>query len=449
MASLTNLLKQAAADKYNQGNFRDHWEILESLGRGTFAKVYVAMRKKVESNETQFGAVKIVPKKTIFEGHDSAVLLAREIKALRLAGNGNEFVVEFYEVFEDVDNVYVVLQNLLRGGELFDKIIERGHFDESDACDIAYRLVCSVYQCHLVHVVHRDLKPENFVFENDEENCKLKLVDFGLANIFSSNNSAFYTLCGSPSYIAPEILFQKPYTAKVDIWSLGVIIHVVLSGHAPFEHRDEKELFYKIKREPVVLRGESWNNISDEAKDLVLHMLCKDPNLRPSIDWCYNHPWIRQRREHDAVVRRKNNLPMTLRSLQNFDARDKWDASVKKVEIVNRLSHLAEIHQRVVHASTEVTVSSSFDLEEVEERSMTLFEESPEDRPVKLVNTQTIKVSDSNQERPQQMIGATCDDDTKRYQHFVGKKTKSIPTSTLESDVTREPIFACGICSIH
>eukprot|EP00871_Galdieria_phlegrea_P000325 jgi/Galph1/1293/GphlegSOOS_G6120.1 len=193
------------------------------------------------------------------------------------------------------------------------------------AYEIIRSTVCSVYQCHLVHVVHRDLKPENFVFENDEENCKLKLVDFGLANIFSSNNSAFYTLCGSPSYIAPEILFQKLILLK-----------------------DEKELFYKIKREPVVLRGESWNNISDEAKDLVLHMLCKDPNLRPSIDWCYNHPWIRQRREHDAVVRRKNNLPMTLRSLQNFDARDK--RLVKKVEIVNRLSHLAEIHQRVVHA---------------------------------------------------------------------------------------------------
>jgi len=103
-------------------------------------------------------------------------------------------VVQLYEVIEDEDKVYIVLE-LLRGGELFQRIIDRGFFDEVFASRLAFCLVASVAHCHSVRVVHRDLKPENFVFENEREDCKLKLVDFGLANIISGDNAVLYTLC--------------------------------------------------------------------------------------------------------------------------------------------------------------------------------------------------------------------------------------------------------------
>ncbi|GJD08369.1 Calcium/calmodulin-dependent protein kinase type 1 [Galdieria sulphuraria] len=450
MRNLTKLLKQAAADKYIQGNFNERWEILEPLG--SFSKVSIAMRKNsassntTQNNDTEFAAVKTIDKKTIYEGYDSEVLLAREVKALRLAGNGNNFVVDLYEVIEEKDKVYIV-QELLRGGELFQRIVNCGFFDEIHASRLAYSMVASIAHCHSVHVVHRDLKPENFVFENEQENCKLKLVDFGLANIMASENVAFYTLCGSPSYIAPEILFQQAYTSKVDVWSLGIIIHILLSGHAPFEHRDEKVLFHKIKYDQVEFRGGSWTDISDEAKDLVLKMLTKTPQSRPDIYWCLQHPWILkgQRCYENAVV--SPSLKNTLRNLRNFDAREKWEEAISKIRKANRLAHLAELHERILSATMEPDESHGpkFDVSEVEERSMTLFEETREEY---------MTGEDLNEEeQEEEIIGKPSNElnqaeTASRFEHFLGRKP---PSKEKESQKVKyqDTSVSCGLCVLQ
>jgi len=414
--------------------------------RGSFSKVSVAMKKKtsstMEDTDTEFAAVKTIDKKAIYEGYDSEVLLAREVKALRLAGNGSDFVVQLYEVIEDEDKVYIVLE-LLRGGELFQRIIDRGFFDEVFASRLAFCLVASVAHCHSVRVVHRDLKPENFVFENEREDCKLKLVDFGLANIISGDNAVLYTLCGSPSYIAPEILFQQPYTSKVDVWSLGAIIHILLSGHAPFEHRDEKALFHKIKYEPVELRGDAWRDISEEAKDLVLKMLTKTPQSRPDIYWCLQHPWILQGQRRYETTIASTHLTRTLRSLQNFDAREKWEMAVSKIRHMNRLARLKELHERILSATIEPTDSqgNKFDVSEVEERSMTLFEETREE-PVVGGSYQEENFGKPSKESSSQEPADP------RWEHFTGRKLPS-KEKTPQRRLSQETLSSCGRCVLQ
>ncbi|GJQ09875.1 hypothetical protein GpartN1_g1666.t1 [Galdieria partita] len=448
MRNLTKLLRQAAADKYIQGDFNERWEILEPLGRGTFSKVSIAMKKNLlssntsESSDTEFAAVKTVDKKAIYEGYDSEVLLAREVKALRLAGNGSNFVVELYEVIEEKDKVYIVME-LLRGGELFQRIIDINFFDEAYASRLAYSMIASIAHCHSVHVVHRDLKPENFVFENEQESCKLKLVDFGLANIMTSESSVFYTLCGSPSYIAPEILFQQPYTSKVDVWSLGVIIHILLSGHAPFEHRDEKVLFHKIKYDQVELRGDSWTDVSDEAKDLVLKMLSKTPQMRPDIYWCLRHPWILKGQKYYETTILSTSLKKTLRNLQNFDAREKWEVAISKIREANRLAHLAELHERILSATMEPSEShgTKFDVSEVEERSMTLFEETPEDHTTGR-DPNEAEAGGKPVNESKQVEGAP------RFDHFIGGKPSSKEKDS-KKPVYRDTQVSCGLCLLQ
>lgn len=150
---------------------------------------------------------------------------------------------------------------------------------------------------HLQNITHRDLKPENILLvSKDLSNFDVKISDLGFAQEFDKEGGESLTLVlGSPLYMAPELVMSKPYTEKVDVWSLGVITYQLLSGKTPFESRNLKKIDYNIKHKPVTFENsasEYWGDISQEAKDFIMACLNRDPNQRPSVQELFNQPWI-------------------------------------------------------------------------------------------------------------------------------------------------------------
>jgi len=154
-----------------------------------------------------------------------------------------------------------------------------------------------------------------------------------------------YFLGGSPSYVAPEILYQRPYTYKVDVWSLGVIIYILLAGYPPFEAKDEKELFHRIKHEPVRMEGKEWDAISSEAKHFLASLLEKDPRKRPSYDECLQHPWI-EKGQYILEDKEHHHLEHTVKNLKQFNARRHWHVSKYAVKYVYELANTEETFVR-------------------------------------------------------------------------------------------------------
>ncbi|PKI42951.1 hypothetical protein CRG98_036749 [Punica granatum] len=204
-----------------------------------------------------------------------------------LAGHPN--VISIVDAFEDAVAVHVVME-LCSGGELFDRIIQRGHYSEKKAAELARVIVGVVEQCHSLGVMHRDLKPENFLFVNHAEESPLKTIDFGLSMFFKPGEK-FTDVVGSPYYVAPEVL-RKNYGPECDVWSAGVIIYILLSGVPPFWDETEQGIFEQVLKGDLDFISEPWPTISEGAKDLVRRMLVRDPKQRLTAHEVLCHPWV-------------------------------------------------------------------------------------------------------------------------------------------------------------
>jgi len=254
------------------------------IGRGGFSVVYHAERKK---GGEEFAVKKIEKKKV--EG-DDIKLLRREIQIMKKLDHPN--ILKLFEVYEDDDSFYLVME-LVKGKELFDKIVERGMYSESDAANIISQVVSAVEYLHDNGIAHRDLKPENLLVEGEEEDSKVKIADFGFAKSFGGDTGEkLMTSCGSPGYVAPEILTAESYDKSVDMWSVGVILYILLSGYPPFYADSAPALFKKIMDVKYDFDDSVWDDISDTAKDLIRNLLVKDPAKRFTARQCLTHAWI-------------------------------------------------------------------------------------------------------------------------------------------------------------
>ena len=146
-----------------------------------------------------------------------------------------------------------------------------------------HTLMKAVQYLHNHRIAHRDLKPENFLFESTASGSELKIVDFGLASKFANHVKSMRSLVGSPYYVAPEVLLGTKYGVACDLWSLGVVLHIMLVGYPPFNGENTKDIFINIERQKLVLDPESWNSVSNMARDLVKRLLVKDPHKRMKI----------------------------------------------------------------------------------------------------------------------------------------------------------------------
>ncbi|KAF3526678.1 hypothetical protein F2Q69_00050526, partial [Brassica cretica] len=245
----------------------------DELGRGRFGTTYCCTDIKTDE---KYACKKILKKnvKTAVDIED----VKREVEIMKhMPKHPN--IVSMKDAFENSDAVYIVME-ICEGGELFDRIVARGHYSERDAVAVMKTILEVVQICHENGVMHRDLKPENFLFANKKENSPLKAIDFGLS-IFFKPGERFTEIVGSPYYMAPELLKQN-YGPEVDIWSAGVILYIMLCGYPPFWAETEQGVDQAIIRSAIDFKRDPWPKVSDTAKDLLRKMLKPDPKRRLS-----------------------------------------------------------------------------------------------------------------------------------------------------------------------
>jgi len=199
-------------------------------------------------------------------------------------------IIKLFEVYETDDHIYLILE-LMKGGELFDRIVDLEFFTEKEAKEVILPIIDAVNYCHELDIIHRDLKPENLLYESEDEGALIKISDFGLARFLSASNFAT-TACGTPGYVAPEILMSKKYGKEVDVWSIGIIMYILLCGYPPFFSESNSELFEMIKGGKLEFHSPYWDNVSEEAKDLVSKLLIVDPKKRITLERAKEHKWF-------------------------------------------------------------------------------------------------------------------------------------------------------------
>jgi calcium-dependent protein kinase len=298
---------------------------------GQFGYARLAVEKK--SGETR--AVKVINKSRFSGGSDTAFHFAQlkaEIKVMETIKHDN--VIRFYEVFEDQDALYIVME-LASGGELFDRIQQKGHYSEKDAAGVLRQMFRGIQYLHSNKIAHCDLKPDNFLFLHGREDSPIKVIDFGMSK-FVERRKYFQSFCGTPFYVAPEVIAGK-YSEHCDLWSLGVVMFVMLFGYPPFYADQEKfGSFTDDKILSLVKKGFSPQTkdgygahfpkaipASDSAKDLISKLLVLDIAKRLTADEALEHPWLTGETASDKPL-----LPKVIENLKSFDSSLKFKNAV-------------------------------------------------------------------------------------------------------------------------
>ncbi|OAY66327.1 Calcium-dependent protein kinase 30 [Ananas comosus] len=328
----------------------DKYVLGRELGRGEFGVTYLCTDR--ETREAL--ACKSISKRKLRTAVD--VEDVRREVAIMSALPDHPNVVRLRAAYEDADAVHLVME-LCEGGELFDRIVARGHYTERAAAAVARTVAEVVRMCHENGVVHRDLKPENFLFANKKETSPLKVIDFGLS-VFFRPGERFTEIVGSPYYMAPEVL-KRNYGPEVDIWSAGVILYILLCGVPPFWAESEQGVAQAILRGFLDFQREPWPQISESAKSLVRQMLEPDPKQRLTAQQVLEHSWLQN-------AKKAPNVPLG----------DIVRARLKQFSVMNRFKKKA---MRVIaeHLSIEEVevIRDMFTLMDTDNNGKVTFEE--------------------------------------------------------------------------
>ncbi|XP_074138102.1 calcium/calmodulin-dependent protein kinase type IV [Sminthopsis crassicaudata] len=323
-SSTTTLTGSASAtpdywiDGSNKDSLDDFFEVETELGRGATSVVYRCIQKGTQKPY----ALKVL-KKTV-----DKKIIRTEIGVLLRLSHPN--IIKLKEIFETQAEISLVLE-LVTGGELFDRIVEKGYYSERDAAQAVKQILEAVSYLHENGIVHRDLKPENLLYATPEPDAPLKIADFGLSKIVE-DQVTMKTVCGTPGYCAPEILRGCAYGPEVDMWSLGVITYILLCGFEPFyDERGDQYMFKRILNCHYRFVSPWWDDVSLNAKDLVKKLIVLDPKKRLTTFQALQHPWVTGKAANFV------HMDTAQKKLQEFNARRKLKAAVKAVVASTRL----------------------------------------------------------------------------------------------------------------
>ncbi|KAK0057449.1 calcium/calmodulin-dependent protein kinase type IV [Biomphalaria pfeifferi] len=316
-----NVLDFWFVESIRDKKFEDHYELGKELGRGATAVVY----KCIAKGTNQAWAVKILDKKV---EHKTVVT---EVGILLKIEHPN--IVQMKEVYETLETVYIILELVT----------------EEQAALAVRDIISAVDYLHKHDIVHRDLKPENILYENLSQDSKLKICDFGLSTIVS-NKVSLVTLCGTPGYCAPEVLKGNNYGKSCDMWSVGVIAYILLCGYEPFHSDNEPQMFKKILKGDYSFDSPWWDEISNNAKDLVRKLLVVDPAKRLTASAALKHVWV------TGMTNKKTHMETTVDKIKEFNARRKLKfttdvilavvAATKRLPLKNMLNINLESHKQ-------------------------------------------------------------------------------------------------------
>ncbi|EEF50239.1 calcium and calcium/calmodulin-dependent serine/threonine-protein kinase [Ricinus communis] len=311
----------------------DEYEVSDILGRGGFSVVRRGIRKST-TGETNHVAIKTLRRlgssgipgsnfPTWKQVSVSDALLTNEILVMRkiveyVSPHPN--VIDLYDVYEDQNGVHLVLE-LCSGGELFDRIVARDRYSEREAAAVIRQIARGLGAIHQANIIHRDLKPENCLFLNEKDDSTLKIMDFGLSSAEEFTDPVV-GLFGSIDYVSPEALSQGRISSKSDMWSVGIILYILLSGYPPFIAQSNRQKQQMIMAGDFSFYEKTWKNITSSAKQLIADLLQVDPQRRPSAQDVLSHPWV-----IGDSAKEEQMDPEIVSRLQSFNARRKLRAA--------------------------------------------------------------------------------------------------------------------------
>ncbi|KAK5011097.1 hypothetical protein LTR28_005750 [Elasticomyces elasticus] len=316
-------------------SLRSRYRFGRTLGAGTYGIV-----READSPEGKV-AVKIILKKNVKNNEQMVYDELEMLQKLR-----HPHIVKFYDWFESrvtvhskdvrialtrlVQDKYYIVTQLATGGELFDRICEKGRFTESDASITIRQVLEAVSYLHQNNVVHRDLKPENLLYLTKADDSALVLADFGIAKHLDSPDGVLKTMAGSFGYAAPEVMLKRGHSKPVDMWSMGVITYTLLCGYSPFRSESLADLIEECKHGRVVFHERYWKDVSKEAKDFIMSLLQPDPAKRATAVQALKHVWF------TGKASDHNLLP----EIRSYMAKARLRRGIELVKLANRIESL-------------------------------------------------------------------------------------------------------------
>ncbi|XP_056127930.1 serine/threonine-protein kinase DCLK1b isoform X4 [Rhinichthys klamathensis goyatoka] len=324
----------------------ERYKVGRMIGDGNFAVV----RECMERSTGRDYALKIINKSKC-RGKEH--MIQNEVSILRRVKHPN--IVLLIEEMDTYSELYLVME-LVKGGDLFDAITSSNKYTERDASGMLYNLSSAIKYLHCLNIVHRDIKPENLlVYEHQDGSKSLKLGDFGLATVV---DGPLYTICGTPTYVAPEIVAETGYGLKVDIWAAGVITYILLCGFPPFREStdDQEALFDHILMGQLDFPLPYWDTVSDSAKTLITCMLQVEVDQRYTALQVLDHPWVND----DRMCENQHQLSVAGKIKKHFNTGPKANSTTAGVTVIatTPLDKERQVFRRRRHQDVKATQST-------------------------------------------------------------------------------------------
>jgi calcium/calmodulin-dependent protein kinase I len=277
---------------YGEEAFDDMYEVDEAnyIGTGKFSVVHLCWRRDQQEKRYALKVINTPP-----DDHQSWTRIYEEISVMRILGN-HPGIIQMVDMDESIPNTMRLVLELCEGGELFDRIQQKKFYPEQEAKVLIKNLLEAVGFIHSKGIMHRDLKPENILLASKVSNTDIKISDFGLAKYskdYPRRLPRSHSICGSDFYLAPEVIKQEEYGREIDVWSVGVVCYVILSGSLPFFHNVLHKLYRQIVERDLSFPEQAWKSVAKGAQDFILRMLQVRPGDRLTAEQALDHPWLR------------------------------------------------------------------------------------------------------------------------------------------------------------